>query len=436
MRRLVVIGAGTAGTMVVNKLRRKLARDEWSITVVDPATEHYYQPGFLFRPFGTYSDKQLSKPLAPRIRPGVELVRAAVDRVEPAARTVVLETGDTLDYDYLVIASGTTPRPDQTPGLAEAMQGPQAAVHEFFTHTGATALATALDGFTGGRVVVHVAEMPIKCPVAPLEFVFLADSYFAGRGLRDKVELTYVTPLPGAFTKPISAAYLGDMLERRGIALEPDFVVESVDGQARALRSYDEREVPFDLLVTIPVNMGADYVARSGLGDELNYVPVDKHTLLSKADERIFAIGDATDAPASKAGSVAHFEADVFVPNFLAHVAGEPMPESFDGHANCFVESGGGKALLIDFNYDTEPLPGTYPVPGVGPMRLLRESRLNHWGKLAFRHLYWHMLLPGRRLPVPTHMSMAGKKRPPTTTDAAPGSPPGTASGIRVPADF
>lgn len=426
MRRLVVIGAGTAGTMVVNKLRPKLPADEWSITVVDPAGVHYYQPGFLFLPFGIYSDRQVSKPLAPRLRKGVELVRTAVDRVDAAARTVHLGSGEELTYDYLVIASGTTPRPAETPGLAEALGGK---VHEFFTYAGAGALAAELAAFQGGRVVVHVAEMPIKCPVAPLEFVFLADAYFAERGIRDKVQLTYATPLPGAFTKPISAAYLGDMLTDRDIALEPDFVVESVDGEAQVLRSYDERELGYDLLVTIPVNMGADFVGRSGLGDELNYVPVDKHTLLSKADDRIFAIGDASDAPASKAGSVAHFSVDMFVPNFLAHVAGKPMPEKFDGHANCFIESGHGKALLIDFNYDTEPLPGTYPLPGIGPMRLLRESRLNHWGKLAFRHLYWHMLLPGRRLPVPAHMSMAGKKRPP----APPAKP---ASDIRVPADF
>ena len=426
MRRLVVIGAGTAGTMVVNKLRPKLPADEWTITVVDPAGVHYYQPGFLFLPFGTYSDRQVSKPLAPRLRTGVELVRAAVDRVDAAARTVHLETGDTLAYDYLVIASGTTPRPAETPGLAEALGDK---VHEFFTYAGAGALAAELATFEGGRVVVHVAEMPIKCPVAPLEFVFLADAYFARRGIRDKVELTYVTPLPGAFTKPISAAYLGDMLTERAIALEPDFVVESIDGQEQVLRSFDGRELGYDLLVTIPVNMGADYVARSGLGDELNYVPVDKHTLLSKADDRIFAIGDASDAPASKAGSVAHFSVDTFVPNFLAHIAGEPMPEKFDGHANCFIESGHGKALLIDFNYDTEPLPGTYPLPGIGPLRLLRESRLNHWGKLAFRHLYWHMLLPGRRLPVPAHMSMRGKRRPPVP-------PAQPASDIRIPADF
>ena len=180
------------------------------------------------------------------------------------------------------------------------------------------------------------------------------------------------------------------------------------------LVSYDEREVAFDLLVTVPLNMGADFVARSGLGDELNYVPVDKHTQLSTEFDNIFAIGDASDIPASKAGSVAHFSVEIFVDNFLAHVAGRPMTGAFDGHANCFVESGDDKALLIDFNYDTEPLTGTYPFPVVGPMGLLKETRANHLGKLAFRWIYWNVLLPGRRIPLPALMSMAGKHVPET----------------------
>jgi sulfide:quinone oxidoreductase len=426
MNRLVVLGAGTAGTMVVNKLRRKLPLDEWSITVVDPAEQHFYQPGFLFLPFGTYRPQDVVKPLRPTLATGVTLVTAAVVKVDPPSRRVHLDNGVGLPYDYLVIATGTSPRPDETPGLREGL-GKN--VHEFFTFDGATTLAARLATFRGGRVVVHVAEMPIKCPVAPLEFAFLADACFARRGIRSEVELTYVTPLPGAFTKPVSSRYLGDMLDKRNIALEPDFVVESVDAEAGVLRSYDERTIPFDLLVTIPVNMGADYIARSGLGDELNYVPVDRHTFLSKADDRIFAIGDASDAPASKAGSVAHFAAEVLVPNFLAHVRGEPMPESFDGHANCFIETGHGKALLIDFSYDTEPLPGTFPLPFVGPMRLLRESRINHWGKLAFRWVYWHVLLPGRRMPISTHMSMIGKRRPPAASETA-------TDAVRIPSGF
>lgn len=406
MRRILVLGAGTAGTMVVNKLRHRLARSQWQITVVEASDRHFYQPGYLFLPFGRYTAKQVVKPTRALIADGVDLVTGEVDRVVPADRKVLLADGRSLPYDYLVIATGVTPRPDQTPGMLDGGQW-RTSIFDFYSYDGALALAKAMETFDGGRLVVHITDMPIKCPVAPLEFVFLADDYFRRRGLRDRIELVYATPLPGAFTKPIASARLGSMLDDRKIMVEPDFMVERIDGTT--LVSYDEREIPFDLLVTVPLNMGADYVARSGLGNELNLVPVDRHTMLSKAHDTIFALGDANDIPTSKAGSVAHFAVDVFTGNFVQHVAGEPMTGRFDGHANCFVESGRGKALLIDFNYDTEPLPGTYPVPRVGPFRLLDEAAVNHWGKLAFRWMYWHMLLPGRPLPLPAHMSMAGK---------------------------
>ena len=341
---------------------------------------------------------------------GIDLVLGEIDRVEPDSGTVRLTDGRTLRYDYLVIATGTTPRPDQTPG----MLGPEwrRSIFDFYTLEGAEALAVALERLDHGRLVVHITEMPIKCPVAPLEFTFLADAWLSERGLRERVEVVFVTPLDGAFTQPVASARLGAMLEDRRIVVESDFMVERIDAENRRLVSYDEREVPFDLLVTVPLNMGADYVARSGLGDELNYVPVDKHTLLSTKYPNIFALGDASDIPASKAGSVAHFACEVFVGNFLQHVQGQAMTGSFDGHANCFVESGDQRALLIDFNYDTEPLPGKYPLPVVGPLSLLKETHANHLGKLAFRHVYWNVLLPGRPIPLPAHMSMAGKHVP------------------------
>lgn len=417
MRRLVVLGGGTAGTMIVNRLRKKLPRGDWEITVVDRDDDHLYQPGYLFLPFGAYRPEQVVRKRHTLITDGVDLVLGEIDRVDPEARTVALQDGRSLTYDYLVIATGTSPRPDQT----EGMLGEQwrKSVFDFYSFEGSQALAEALREFDHGRLVVHITEMPIKCPVAPLEFTFLADAFLRERGIRDRVELVYVTPLSGAFTQPIASAQLGSMLEERKILVEPDFTVERIDNEAKALVSYDEREVPFDLLVTIPLNMGADFVARSGLGDELNYVSVDKHTLLSTRYDTIFALGDASDIPASKAGSVAHFAVDVFVDNFLEHVAGRPMTGSFDGHANCFVESGDGKGLLIDFNYDTQPLPGKFPVPVVGPMSLLKESRANHLGKLAFRWIYWNVLLPGRPLPLPVHMSMAGKVTTPAATTAA-----------------
>jgi len=278
---------------------------------------------------------------------------------------------------------------------------------------GAKALAKSLEGWKGGRLVMHICEMPIKCPVAPLEFVFLADTWLRKKGLREKTEILYVTPLSGAFTKPVASKILGGLLEEKEIKVVADFNIGRVDNENHKIISWDEQEVEYDMLVTVPTNMGDPMIERSDLGDELNFVPIDKHTLQSKAHENIFAIGDATDAPTSKAGSVAHFEAEVLIENVEAFIEGKSLPAHFDGHANCFIESGNGKGFLLDFNYELEPVPGKFPVPGIGPMSLLGESRLNHMGKMAFRWIYWNVLLPGYPIPMVGHkMTLSGKKVP------------------------
>jgi len=409
MRKLLVLGAGTAGTMVVNKMRHHLDPDEWQITIVDQEETHYYQPGFLFIPFGMYGRNDVIKAKRDYIPTGVEMIVSEIELIEPENNRVKLVKGERwLDYDYLVIATGTHPRLDQTPGLLDEEKLPEN-VHTFYTLDGAVNLAKYLRSWEGGRLVLNIMELPFKCPVAPLEFIFLADWWFTEQGIRDKVDLTFVTPLPGAFTKPIASRALGGMLEEKKIKLISDFDPERVDPDRNTLVAYDETEVEYDLLVTVPVSMGADVVGRSGLGDELNHVPVDKETFVSKKYENIFALGDAAALPTSKAGSVAHFAVETWTENFLRYIDGLPMLEKFDGHANCFIESGFGKGLLIDFNYDTEPLPGKYPLPGVGPFSLLQESEMNHWGKMMFRWMYWNVLLKGKEMPVTSYMTMAGK---------------------------
>ncbi len=415
MKNIVILGAGTAGTMVANHLRGKLPSG-WALKIVDPDPLHLYQPGLLFLPFGDEKQERLLRPRGHTLRSGVEWSQQAVETVDVEARQVVLEDSERLSYDILVLASGSQIRPEETEGLLGDHWHNSA--HDFYTLDGANALRRALADFDDGRLVVNVVEMPIKCPVAPLEFLFLADDYFTRRGIRDRVELVYATPLDGAFTKPVASAALGYLLEQKGIQVESEFNTGEVDGEARLLRSWDEREVPYDLLVSIPTHGGAPFIAASGLGNELDFVPTEHHSLLAKAHDRIFVLGDATDLPSSKAGSVAHFQSGVVANNVLRTIAGKSLVEGFDGHSNCFIESGGGKALLIDFNYDVEPLPGHYPVPGLGPFNLLAESRVNHWGKLAFRWIYWNALLPALPLPLPSRMSMAGKRRPPESVAA------------------
>jgi sulfide:quinone oxidoreductase len=408
MKKLLILGAGTAGTMVANKLRHVLSRDEWKITIVDQNEVHYYQPGFLFIPFGIYGENDVIKPKRDFVPPGVEMIVSEIELIEPEENRVrIAKDNRVLHYDFLVIATGTHTRPDETPGLTEGEW--RNSIHDFYTYEGAIALAKKLRTWEGGRLVVNIMELPYKCPVAPLEFIFLADWFFHERKMRDRVELSLVTPLPGAFTKPRAAGLLGNTLEDKNIGLVPEFYVERVEPEQKVLVSYEEEEVPYDLLVTVPVNMGAEVIERSGLGDELNHVPVDKHTFLSTKFDNIFAIGDAANLPTSKAGSVAQFSVEEFTDNFVRYIEGLPMLEEFDGHANCFIESGFGKGILIDFNYDVEPLPGKYPLPGIGPFSLLQESEMNHWGKVMFRWLYWNYLLKGKEMPITAQMSMAGK---------------------------
>jgi len=410
MKRLVILGAGTGGTVMANVLRKRLAPAEWTITVVDRDTDHFYQPGFLFVPFGLYERRQLVKDRSKVLPKGVDLVVAAIEGIDPAKAEVRVAGGEALPYDLLIVATGADIVPSETPGL---LDGWRDTIFDFYTMDGSAALAGKLDAFKGGTLAVHVVEMPVKCPVAPLEFTFLSDWYFRRRKLRQAVDIVFVTPLPGAFTKPVAAAVLGTLLEERRIRVVPDFGTERVDAAARKIVGFDRREVPYDLLVTVPTNMGAEVIERSGLGDELRFVPTDPKTLRSKRHDNIFVIGDATNLPSSKAGSVVHFQAEILAGNVERALAGKPLAEEFDGHANCFVETGGRKAILIDFNYEVEPLPGRFPFPVIGPLPLLKPSRLNHLGKLAFRWIYWNMMLKGRRIPfIPTRMRMAGKKLP------------------------
>lgn len=414
MKNLLILGAGTAGTMMANHLRKQINLNQWAISIVDEEPQHYYQPGFLFMPFGIYKPSDVVQPKKKFVGKGVEYIQASIDRVDGDNNKVLLQNGNELPYDILIIATGCHPAPEEVEGLTGPGWGKN--VHEFYTFDGSSKLAEAMKHFNGGKLVVHIAELPIKCPVAPLEFAFLADWWLGQKGLRNKTEITYVTPLSSAFTKPTASKMLSHMLEDKNIRVVTDFNISQVDHDSKRMLSWGDESVDYDLLVTVPTNMGSEMVDRSGLGDELNFIPTDAHTLQSKAHSNIFVLGDATDLPTSKAGSVAHFEADILTQNILSYMRDEALSARFDGHANCFVESGYNKAILLDFNYEQEPVPGTFPLPGIGPMKLLRESRLNHIGKMAFRWVYWNVLLHARPMPgISPHMTKLGKEIPKNT---------------------
>jgi len=393
---------------MANKLRKTLSRDEWEITIVDKDKTHYYQPGFLFIPFGIYNKDDVIKPKSDFIPPSINVIYNGIDKIEPGENRVLLEGGQILNYDFLIVATGTDISPDETPGLKDKLWRKE--IFDFYTLSGAVALREFFRDWEGGRLVVNIAELPFKCPVAPLEFSFLADAYFTEVGIRDKVDITFVTPLSGAFTKPKASQMLGELLEEKNIRVVPDFYLESVDNDKKVIRSFDEQEIPFDVLTIVPVNTGNPMVERSGMGDDLNFIPTDKHTLRSRDYENIFVLGDASDIPTSKAGSVVHFASEVVYENLISAIENRPLKAQFDGHSNCYIETGHGKGSIIDFNYDTEPLPGTFPLPGIGPFGLLQNTKMNHYGKVLFRWIYWHILLKGKEMPIESQMTMAGKK--------------------------
>lgn len=408
-RKIVILGGGTAGTIMVNKLYKALPAKEWDITLIDKDEKHYYQPGFLFIPFGNYSECDVVKPKSKFYPKGLKVIYTDIEKIDANANIIYLAGNKILEYDYLVIATGAQIKPEETTGLKDILYYKN--IFDFYTLEGALALYEYLKTWKGGKLVMAITELPFKCPVAPIEFVCLAEAFFSKKGMRDKVDITFVTPLSGAFTKPVCSDVLTEVLENKGINIITDFYIEHIDNDNKLLVSYDAKEVPFDLLVIVPLNKGDDMIGRSSLGDDLNFVPVNKHTLQHETYPNVFAIGDAAAIPTSKAGSVAHFAAEILFENILSAIQGKPLEAKFDGHSNCYIETGYGKATLVDFNYDVQPLPGTYPLAGLGPFKLLSITRINHWGKLMFRWIYWNILLKARPMPVSIHMSMTGKKQ-------------------------
>lgn len=411
MKHIVILGAGTGGALTANLLSHRLDLKQWTITVIDRAHLHVYQPGLLFLPFGMYgyrTREDVVRPIEAPLPPGVKFVAAEVHLIDHARREVRTAEGD-FPYDFLVCALGCRTAPEEIENMAANMGR---GVHSFYTLEDALALQAPLAAMTEGRLVVDICEMPIKCPVAPLEFAFLADWHFRERGVRDRIDISLVTPYTGAFTKPNANRILSKVAADKGIRVVPNFATAAVDADRRQIRTYDGRTVDYDLLCAIPPNLGPAVIDGSELGDGAGYALTDPRTLKSRRAERIYLLGDNTNVATSKAGSVAHFEAETVVENLLREIDGKPPLQTFDGHANCFVETGDHKAMLLDFNYDIEPLEGSFPLPLLGPFSLLEESHFNHLGKLAFKWVYWNMLLPGH-LPnvplLPAHMSFLGK---------------------------
>jgi sulfide:quinone oxidoreductase len=330
VKKLVILGHGTGGTIIATKMREKLPEREWDITVIDRDWQHHYQPGWIFIPFGIYTKEDCVKPRSKFVPPGVNLVLDEIVGIDPEKRLVKTKQA-TFAYDWLVVATGCGINPEEVEGMLGEGWGQD--IHNFYTLEGALALHEKMKYFQKGRVVVNIAELPFKCPVAPLEFCFMSDWFFDTHGVRNNIEIELVTPLPGAFTKPQASAMLGKLAEEKNVKVTPNFQISGVDAGRKVITSFDGREVNYDLLVAIPPNFGSQCIIDSNMGDPMGYVDTDHNTLKAKNFDRVYVIGDAANVPTSKAGAVAHYEADVVADNLLREIDGQPPWPNYDGHA-------------------------------------------------------------------------------------------------------
>jgi sulfide:quinone oxidoreductase len=332
MRKILILGAGAGGTIVANMLRKELKESEWQITIIDRDERHHYQAGYLFIPFGVYGEQDVLKPKKEFIPQDVDFVIDKVVKIDAAQRRVETLKGQ-YDYDWLVIATGCDIQPSEINGM---LDGWRKDIFDFYTLEGALALRKHLKYFSSGKVVLNIAEFPYKCPIAPLEFVFMADWFFTVNGVRDKVEIEFVTPLDNVFTKPVAAKTLAVVAAKKNIKVTPYFDLAQVNAGEKTIESHKGHKVGYDLLIAIPPNMGAKALIDSAISDPVGFVPTDKHTLKASKFDRIYVIGDTTNVPTSKAGSVAHYMAYTLVENLVREIDGHPPLPKFDGHAPVF----------------------------------------------------------------------------------------------------
>jgi sulfide:quinone oxidoreductase len=384
MERILILGGGVGGTLTANllvkRLRPRLKSGEVTITVVDQTGEHVYQPGFMYIALGGERAANLQRPERGLLDPRITLVVGEVDKVDETARIVHLADGERLAYDYLVLATGSRIVP-------EAIDHFTTEAYHFYTAEAARRLRSGLDAFDGGRIVIGIAGMPYKCPPAPLEVAFLIEAELRERGLRDRSELHFCSPISRAFTIETVSEMATPILENRGIELHTFFNVEAIDPARKVVQSLEGEELPYDLLILVPPHKGAQFLIDSGLAPAPGgWLPTDRATLQVGGRPNVFALGDATDLPLSKAGSTAHFEAPVVTERIVAAIEGREVDHrrgDYLGKVMCFFEIGDGKGTLLQFDYEHPPRP---PKP----------NQLWHLGKIVFNKTYWHTVPKGR----------------------------------------
>ncbi|MEK7777307.1 MAG: FAD/NAD(P)-binding oxidoreductase [Chloroflexota bacterium] len=370
---VVVLGGGVGGVVAASELRQRLGK-EHQVILVDKDGKHIFWPSLLWLQVGLREPADFVRDLTLLERKGIQVVRGQVQRIDPAQKSVQVD-GRELRADFLVVSLGAQLAPELIPGLAQAG-------HNLYSLEGATAIRDQRKSVTRGSVVVLVARMPYKCPAAPSEAAMLLDYDLRKRKLRDHVGVNLYTPEPGPLpvAGPEVSAGVRRLLEEREIAYHPQHQVTEVNNSTKTLRFANGAQARYDFLVYIPPHVAPTAVREAGLTSESGWVPVNRNTLETRFPG-VYAIGDVTGIPLAvgmplpKAGVFAHREAEAVAQTIAARVTGQGSDGTFDGHGECFIEVGGGKAGFGRGNFYAEPRP---------EIKLHQPTRYWHAGKVLF----------------------------------------------------
>ena len=370
---IVIIGGGVGGTVTANRLQKELhrevANDDVRIRLVSETPYHVYKPTFFYVPWGEAEPEDASRPLADLVDRRIDLVYDRVTHIDTSGKSLSLADNGSIPYDYLVVATGAAPDIEGTPGFASDGNG-----HHIYNAEAAMELRRELSAFDGGRLVFSVVEMPHVCPAVPIEFTMLADARFRQLGTRDDIDITYTYPISQLHSVDAAAEWVEPRFDDRDVNTYTDFEFDSVDSDDEVIHATDGTDLEYDLLVGVPGFEPSPLIAESGLGE--SWMEVDKHTLESDHADGVFGVGDVTNIPTSKAGSVAHYAAGTVVDRVAALARGHEPRTTFDGDAICFLEAGTDSGSHMSFTYDTEPV-------------IRNETEFVHWAKLAYNETYW-----------------------------------------------
>lgn len=391
---IVIVGGGNAGISVASQLLRK--NKSLDIAIVDPSDNHYYQPAWTLVGSGIFNIKDTERTEASVMPKGVTWVKWRVAGFDPEGNNLLLEGGETLGYDYLVVAPGIQLNWHEIAGLKETL-GKNGVCSNYSFET-APYTFECIKAFKGGNAIFHNPHTPVKCGGAPHKIMYMATDYFRKHGLLDKVNVAYWSGGGKLFAVPKYEKTLLDVVQRGNINLNFNVKLTAIDGDKKvatfvgigADNKDQVTEVPFDMIHVTPPQSAPDFVSKSPLANAAGWVEVDQYTLQHPRFANVFTLGDGAGLPTSKTGAAIRKQAPVLVANLLSFMTGKPLTAKYNGYSSCPIVTGYGKLVMAEFDYTNTPTE-TFPF----------DQSKERWSMFALKRyllpwLYWNQILPGK----------------------------------------